>query len=74
MSSGWILNRDEPGDDEHNNRYSRAAQFLKNWRSEGVLFAESQPAIYVYNQTFTIRRSHGHAARLHGPLPAVALR
>ncbi len=47
------LNRDEPGDDEHNNRYTRAAQFLKNWRSEGVLFAEAQPALYVYNQTFT---------------------
>ena len=48
-----ILNRDEPGDDERNNRYSRAAQFLKNWRSEGLLFSESQPAIYVYHQVFT---------------------
>ncbi len=48
-----ILNRDEPGDDEHGNRYSRAAQFLKNWRSEGLLFTESQPAIYVYHQVFT---------------------
>ena len=48
-----ILNRQEPGDDERNNRYSRAAQFLKNWRSEGVLFAESRPAIYVYHQQFT---------------------
>ena len=34
-----ILNRDEPGDDPQSNRYSRAAGFLKNWRSEGVLFA-----------------------------------
>ena len=48
-----ILNRDEPGDDATNNRYSRAAQFLKNWRSEGVLFAESRPAVYVYHQQFT---------------------
>jgi uncharacterized protein (DUF1015 family) len=47
-----ILNRDEPGDDDKNNRYSRAAQFLRNWRSEGVLFSESQPAIYVYHQIF----------------------
>jgi uncharacterized protein (DUF1015 family) len=47
-----ILNRQEPGDDETNNRYTRAAGFLKNWRDEGVLFAESQPAIYVYHQTF----------------------
>ena len=48
-----ILNRDEPGDDANNNRYTRAAQFLKNWRSEGVLFAESRPAVYVYHQQFT---------------------
>ncbi|HEV3137528.1 MAG TPA: DUF1015 domain-containing protein [Pirellulales bacterium] len=48
-----ILNRDEPGDDAQNNRYTRAARFLKNWRSEGVLFSESQPAIYVYHQVFT---------------------
>jgi len=48
-----ILNRDEPGDDEQNNRYCRAARFLCNWRSEGVLFSEAQPAIYVYHQVFT---------------------
>lgn len=47
-----ILNRDEPGDDDKNNRYTRAAQFLRNWRNEGVLFSESQPAIYVYHQVF----------------------
>jgi uncharacterized protein (DUF1015 family) len=47
-----ILNREEPGDDERSNRYSRAAQFLKNWRGEGVLFLESQPALYVYHQVF----------------------
>jgi uncharacterized protein (DUF1015 family) len=50
-----ILNRDEPGDDATNNRYSRAARFLKNWRSEGVLFRESGPALYVYHQTFEYR-------------------
>jgi len=48
-----ILNRDEPGDDESDNRYSRAAQFLKNWKSEGVLKLDSQAALYVYHQTFT---------------------
>ncbi|MEX0586933.1 MAG: DUF1015 family protein, partial [Pirellulales bacterium] len=48
-----ILNREEPGDDEGNNRYTRAACFLKNWRSEGVLFTESHPSVYVYHQSFT---------------------
>lgn len=50
-----ILNRDEPGDTEANNRYSRAAKFLKNWRAEGVLTSESHPAIYVYHQVFRYR-------------------
>jgi uncharacterized protein (DUF1015 family) len=48
-----ILNRQEPGDDEANNRYTRARRFLKNWREEGVLFEEADPAIYVYHQEFT---------------------
>jgi uncharacterized protein (DUF1015 family) len=47
-----ILNREEPLDDAQNNRYTRAAGFLRNWRSEGVLFSEAQPAIYVYHQVF----------------------
>jgi uncharacterized protein (DUF1015 family) len=47
------LNREEPGDDETNNKYSRAAGFLRNWRSEGVLFKEAKPAFYVYHQVFT---------------------
>jgi uncharacterized protein (DUF1015 family) len=46
------LNRDEPGDSDANNRYTRAAKFLHNWRSEGVLYEEPQPAVYVYHQEF----------------------
>ncbi len=49
-----ILNRLEPGDDDAaNNRYTRAARFLKNWQAEGVLFREADPAIYVYEQEFS---------------------
>jgi uncharacterized protein (DUF1015 family) len=47
-----ILNRDEPGDDDAHNRYTRAARFLKNWRSEGVLQLDPDPALYVYHQIF----------------------
>ncbi|MDX1965308.1 MAG: DUF1015 domain-containing protein [Pirellulales bacterium] len=46
------LNREEPGDDQANNKYARAARFLANWRTEGVLQAETQPAFYVYHQIF----------------------
>jgi uncharacterized protein (DUF1015 family) len=47
-----ILNREEPGDDEQRNRYARAARFLKNWRQEGVLQMDPDPALYVYHQLF----------------------
>lgn len=46
------LNREEPGDDDTNNKYARAAKHLKNWRSEGVLYTDAQPALYVYHQKF----------------------
>jgi uncharacterized protein (DUF1015 family) len=47
-----ILNRDEPGDDEAQNRYARAARFLRNWQNEGVLQRDPDPALYVYHQVF----------------------
>ncbi|MCO6459321.1 MAG: DUF1015 domain-containing protein [Pirellulaceae bacterium] len=47
-----ILNREEPGDDEAENRYSRASRFLRNWRREGVLQQDPDPAVYVYHQQF----------------------
>lgn len=47
-----ILNREEPGDDSQNNRYSRAARFMSNWQSEGVLRCDERPALYVYHQEF----------------------
>src|SRR3989304_4532133 len=47
------LNRIEPGDDdEQDNRYTRAGRFLKKWQSEGVLFTEADPAVYIYYQDF----------------------
>ncbi|MGI9454972.1 MAG: DUF1015 family protein, partial [Aeoliella sp.] len=48
-----ILNRDEPGDDDRLNRYTRAAKLLKDWRRDGALLTETAPAIYVYHQTYT---------------------
>jgi uncharacterized protein (DUF1015 family) len=49
-----ILNRIEPGDDnEANNRYTRAKRLLKSWLSDGVLYTEADPAIYVYQQQFS---------------------
>jgi uncharacterized protein (DUF1015 family) len=50
-----ILNRIEPGDDEVNNRYSRARRYYKSWLAEGVLMQDADPAIYVYYQEFDLQ-------------------
>lgn len=46
------LNREEPGDNDLSNKYTRAAKFLKQWRQEGVMQVDPDPALYVYHQTF----------------------
>ncbi len=50
-----ILGQDHEGDDDSNNRYTRAARTMRTWLREGILFAEGEPAIYVYHQVFTER-------------------
>ncbi len=47
-----ILNRKEPGDQGDDARYERAARFLKNWVSEGLLQRDPDTALYVYHQQF----------------------
>ena len=48
------LNREEPGDNETSNKYSRAAKFLKEWRQQGVVMQEPAAALYVYHQAFEV--------------------
>ena len=47
------LGKVEPGDDEKNNRYTRARESLEKWLREGVLLREKDPSLYAYYQTFT---------------------
>src|SRR5437588_12686069 len=47
-----ILNKEEPGDNDTNNRYTRAAAFLRDWQHEGVLAQDSARGLYVYHQEF----------------------
>jgi uncharacterized protein (DUF1015 family) len=42
-----------PGDDEKNNRYTRAANDYSAWLRENILTPEPKPAIYLYEQEFT---------------------
>jgi uncharacterized protein (DUF1015 family) len=48
-------NKPEPADSEASNRYTRAAEFLRQWRRDGILQDEDHPAIYVYQQVFRDR-------------------
>lgn len=45
------------------NVYSRAAEYLHDWRAGGVLKQDAEPSIYVYSQTFTIPGSRDLAER-----------
>jgi uncharacterized protein (DUF1015 family) len=49
-----ILNKEEPGDGEANNRYTRAAACLREWQRQGVLVQDSARALYVYHQEFEV--------------------
>jgi len=44
--------KDFSGDTEKTNKYTRAAEFLSNWRKQGILKQEDAPAIYIYDQEF----------------------
>jgi len=46
------LNRDEPGDANSDDKYSRAANFLKHWKVDGILRQDHEEALYVYSQEF----------------------
>ncbi len=49
-----ILGRHFANDNEEENVYTRAAHTLKDWRKQGVLVEEAEPALYGYSQTYTV--------------------
>ena len=59
-----ILGKHEPGDTEPqeflpageqaHNCYTRAAEYLNQWRQEGIFKEEAEPALYGYSQTYTV--------------------
>lgn len=48
------LQPDQPGDDEQTNRYSRAAQIMREWIREDVLVTETRPAVFLVEQNYTV--------------------
>jgi uncharacterized protein (DUF1015 family) len=49
-----ILGKHKPKDNDAENVYTRAAATLADWRSEGILKEESEPALYGYSQTYKV--------------------
>jgi uncharacterized protein (DUF1015 family) len=48
------LTKDEPGDTDTRNKYTRAASTLKGWIADGVLRQDSARSLYVYEQEFQV--------------------
>jgi uncharacterized protein (DUF1015 family) len=48
-----ILGKAGETDTDSFNIYTRAAEYLHDWRSGGLLKRDAEPAIYIYSQTFT---------------------
>jgi uncharacterized protein (DUF1015 family) len=54
-------------------RYAEAARLLSAWKSEGVLRADAQPALYVYEQQFALPQAPGRLYTRRGFFAAVRL-
>ena len=46
------LGQDEQGDSDIQNKYTRAADYLRDWKKDSVLIHEEKPALYVYVQDY----------------------
>ncbi len=46
-----------PAGEQAHNVYTRAAESLNEWRAEGILAEEAEPALYGYSQTYTVPHS-----------------
>ena len=77
-----ILGKAGETDTDAFNVYTRAAEYLHDWRSGGILKQDSEPSIYAYSQTFTVpgtrdlqeRRGLIALGRLHDYADAVVYR
>jgi uncharacterized protein (DUF1015 family) len=49
-----ILNKIEESDGPTNNRYTRANEFLQNWKKESILICSEHPSFFVYEQSFNL--------------------
>lgn len=48
------LGKEEPADNEKENKYTRAASFLATWQAAQVLVRSPRPSLYFYTQDFAL--------------------
>jgi uncharacterized protein (DUF1015 family) len=63
-----ILGRDEPGDDDQENKYTRASRLLREWRDQGALAETDGPSWFLYELRFAFQ---GADRRIRGVVAAV---
>ena len=49
-----LLGKDQPSDNEHENKYSRAKRIFENWLRTKILEEDEKPCIYYYKQDYRI--------------------
>src|SRR3989449_3173064 len=58
-----ILGQQQAGDHPGENTYTRAAEFFRDWRRQGIFLQDTQPSVYVYSQRFAIPGGNREAER-----------
>ena len=49
-----IKSKDEPGDTDNSNKYTRAADDIENWQKEAALKLDDEPAVYLRADTYAV--------------------
>ncbi len=49
-----ILGKEHPGDDGHNNKYIRSADFMQKWMNDKIIVQDDEPCIYPYSQEYSL--------------------
>ncbi|MBI5740433.1 MAG: DUF1015 domain-containing protein [Nitrospirae bacterium] len=58
--------KEEDGDNEDKNRYTRASGFLSEWTSQGILVNDDGPAFFCYEIAYEINGEHKKATGFLG--------
>lgn len=62
--------KDNEGDNDGENRYTRASVLLNDWLQKDILHQDAEPAFYCYESTYSV---DGHERKLRGIIGAVKI-